>query len=236
MIKKTLITIANLLGFDVYKKPGKFYSYFLTLLQNNKIDCILDVGANTGQYAQKLRKYGFNGEIHSFEPIQSTFEILKKNSLNDEHWFVYNVAVGAKNGKEIIHVSENTESSSILDINSSNQISKELTKYVNTEEIEIIRLDKLINELASKKKKLFLKVDTQGYEMEVLKGIDNIEENIVGLQLELSLTQLYESELLYDEIIYYLKKKKYELYQIETGTVDIKSGRLLQFDGIFIRE
>ena len=71
--------------------------------------------------------------------------------------------------------------------------------------------------------------------MEVLKGAENVLKNIIGLQLELSITEMYKGEALFDEIIAYLKQRGFELHQIEPGLVNTNTGKLLQFDGIFYK-
>lgn len=235
-LKRLLINSANALGFDVYKKPGKNYSYFLQLLNTHQIDCILDVGANEGQYAQKLLKYGYTGAILSFEPVLSTYKILAANTAKSTHWKAYNYALAAENGVAEINISGNTVSSSILEIEETHLAAAPESKYIKKETIQLKKLETLFfEELQLIDKRVFLKIDTQGFEMEVLKGAENILNNIIGVQLELSITEMYKGEKLFDELIAYLKERGFVLYQLEPGLVNIQTGRLLQFDGIFFK-
>jgi FkbM family methyltransferase len=235
-LNRLLINIANTLGFDVYKKPGKTYTYMLQLLKNHQINCVLDVGANEGQYAQKLIKYGYQAEILSFEPVASTYKILAENTSNHPHWKAYNFALAAADGASEINISENTVSSSILEIDESHLSAAPNSKYLKKETIQLKKLDSIFfEELDLKNKNVFLKIDTQGFEMEVLKGAENALKNIIGLQLELSITEMYKGEALFDEIIAYLKQRGFELHQIEPGLVNTNTGKLLQFDGIFYK-
>lgn len=236
MLKQIIIKIANSLGVDIYQKPGKFYKNFLKILSKNQIDCVIDVGANVGQYSLKLRKYGYQGDIYSFEPIITTFNLLEENSKQDNKWHIQNFALGANNGQESINISQNTESSSIFNINEIHTQNAPKAKYIGKETITIKKLDDIFPEICSNKKGIFLKIDTQGYEMEVLKGAEKSLEKITGLQIEMSLIKLYENEILFDEIISYLKSRKFNLCQIETGIVDNNTGNLLQFDGIFLKQ
>lgn len=236
MLKRFLIRIVNFLGFDIYRKPGKFYLYKLQLLQQHQINCILDVGANIGQYSMKLRKYGYSGKIISFEPQLKTFQQLSENSKVYKDWTVYNYALGSENTEAEINISANTESSSILDIKEIHVDAAPSSKYVGKENIIIKKLDSIYDELELRTQNVFLKIDTQGFEMEVLKGAENVLDKIIGLQLEMSITEMYNNEPLYDEIISYLKNNGFKLYQIEPGFTDEKTGRLLQFDGIFFRQ
>lgn len=235
-LKRFLIDIANTFGFDVYKKPGKTYTYLLQLLKNHQINCILDVGANEGQYAQKLIKYGYQGEIHSFEPVASTYKILSANTAKHPQWKAYNYALAAIDGTSEIHISENTVSSSLLEIEETHLSAAPDSKYLKKETIQLKKIDSIFEEeLNLRNKNVFLKIDTQGFEMEVLKGADNVLKNIIGLQLELSITEMYKGEALFDEIIAYLKQRAFVLHQLEPGLVNTNTGRLLQFDGIFYK-
>ena len=83
-----------------FKKYSTIYEDFFSLINfinNNKIDTVLDIGANKGQYAQSLRRFGFKGRIISFEPLNKEFNILQKNSKNDSNWIVgEQIALGNK--------------------------------------------------------------------------------------------------------------------------------------------
>ena len=94
-MKRLIIKIFNFLGFDIYQKPGKFYKNKLKLLTSHQVNCILDVGANEGQYALKLRKYGYKGKIISFEPQLDTFKKLEANAQRFSNWTTHHYALGA---------------------------------------------------------------------------------------------------------------------------------------------
>jgi len=236
MLKRFLIRIINFLGFDIYKKPGKFYTNKLNLLDKYQINCILDVGANEGQYAEKLRKYGYSGKIISFEPQLNTFIKLSDKIKNDNNWTAYHFALGAENTVAELNISENTESSSLLEIREIHVETAPAAKYVGKETITLKKLDNVYNDLELQTQNVFLKIDTQGFEMEVLKGAEHILDKITGLQLEMSIVPMYAQEILFDEMIVYLKERNFVLYQMEASLVDERTGRLLQFDGIFFKE
>lgn len=80
-----------------------------------------------------------------------------------------------------------------------------------------------------------MKLDVQGFEMSVLKGAEASLNNIRGLQVELSIEKLYKDGLLYQDMISYIESKGFELYSLENGFSDPKTGKLLQFDGVFFR-
>ncbi len=235
-IKEVLIKTAGLLGFEIYQFPGRYHKRKLRLFNHFNICCILDVGANTGQFATNHLKYGYNGRVISFEPVKSVFNTLKKNTSHYKNWECLNYALGDKDGTDVINISENTESSSLLKIHDTHTSAAPHARFVNTETITIHKLDTVYNEIVSKNENVFLKIDAQGYEMNIIKGAIESLNHIVGLQIELSLTPMYKDEILFDEIIAYLKTKGFVLYGVEPGFTDEKTGRLLQMDGIFFRE
>ena len=140
------------------------------LLTHFGITKILDVGANTGQYAQELRKIKFEGEIISFEPISSVFEILKNNLKNDPKCTVKNFALGDKNETKTINIAKNFASSSFFTRTKYFEEIATQTEYVSEEKVEIKVLDRLFDSLCKPEDVVFLKLDTQGYEKNILNG------------------------------------------------------------------
>ncbi|MCF6274325.1 MAG: FkbM family methyltransferase [Robiginitomaculum sp.] len=188
MIKWT----ARLFGYELInsKKQPSLLPHLLRVFKQNSVDLVLDVGANEGQFAKDLRKYGFRGEIHSFEPVASCYQILLRASKNDEHWHVHNMALGAENGYMEINVSSATKLSSFLRANDFGV--KRLAGIDDTqiERVKIETLDSFLRHNISNKR-IFLKMDTQGFDLNVFAGSLNSRENIVGLLSELSLQKIY---------------------------------------------
>src|SRR5271170_3043937 len=81
------------------------------------IDTIIDVGANVGQFGTWMRKLGFKGDIHSFEPVRHTYDALSKCAANDDRWQAHNVALGSSAGQSEINVTESSDFSSLLAAN-----------------------------------------------------------------------------------------------------------------------
>jgi hypothetical protein len=109
------------------------------------------------------------------------------------------------------------------------------SRYVDTESVSLARLDDAAAAWLSKASRPFLKVDTQGYESAVLDGAPRTLAACVGVQLELSLVSLYRGEELYRAMIDRMNSLGFELWSLEPGFEDPRTGRLLQMDGVFAR-
>ncbi|MBC6994164.1 FkbM family methyltransferase [Neolewinella lacunae] len=224
------------MGFDIRRYPTRLLRNRSQLLQTQGIDLILDVGANKGQYAQELRSIGYQGEIYSFEPLAEAYGILANAAAKDPLWKVFNYGLGLSEETISINVASNLASSSILEFEPSHKSAAPNIGYLRKESISIKALDEVAPSLKLDGRKVFLKIDTQGYEEKVLKGASNtLQNHITGLQIELSLTPVYTGEWLYEDIILHLKQYGYELYSMEPGLCDENTGRMLQFDGVFFR-
>jgi FkbM family methyltransferase len=206
------------------------------LLKTYAIDVVLDVGANTGQFAQQMRiDLGYSGRIVSFEPLSAEFERLSKNAKGDQKWEVINCALGEADSKMDINIAGNSGSSSLLKMLPAHISAEPKSGYVSKEPINIISLDSIIDSLCSKNDNIYLKIDTQGYESKVIKGAERSLSRIGSIHLEMSLTPLYEEEILFGEMHALLTDKGYCLVSIETGFSNPVSGQLLQVDGIYHR-
>lgn len=205
------------------------------LLTHFGITKVLDVGANTGQYAQELRKISFEGEIVSFEPISSVFEMLKKNMKNDPKSTAKNFALGDKNETKTINISKNLASSSFFNRAKHLEENAKQTEYVSEEKVEIKVLDSIYDTLCTSNDIVFLKLDTQGYEKNILNGATESLKKIKGIQIELALKPSYNDAPGYKEIFKIIEDAGFTLFSIEEGFEDHKTGQLLEVDAVFFR-
>jgi len=232
-LKQFIKSIFQKFGYDIVRFPGP--PIRKELLESHKIDVILDVGANTGQFAKGLRRMGYQGRIISFEPLSSAYSELKCNSEKDAFWEAFNFALGDIEKAAVINIASNSYSSSILMMLPSHIKLAPESEYVGQEEIKVKTLDSLFSSLCNQADNILLKIDTQGYEKCVIMGAEKTLEFIDVIQLEMSLTPLYKDELLFDKMYELLSKKGYKLVGIEPEFIDIKTGHMLQVNGIFTR-
>lgn len=208
----------------------------VSMLHRNNIDLVLDIGANDGGYGKDLRQSGFKGSILSFEPLMEPHERLTSTAIKFLNWHVApRMALGAENGEIEINVSENSTSSSILQMEKMHSDAAPESHYVSKQITRLQRLDNFDHKLIRDSRNKFLKIDTQGYEKNVLDGATGLFPEIHGIQIEMSLVPLYQGQLLYQELIQVLSSMGFNLWNIVPGFSDSTSGRLLQMDGIFFR-
>jgi len=209
-----------------------------SLFNASHVDFVLDVGANSGQYGGLVRRCGYRGPIVSFEPLAAAHERLSARAAADRKWTVAErAAIGAAPKRTIINVAGNSSSSSLLRMNVRHSEAEPHSAFVGTEEVNIITLDDCIDRYVAANKRGLLKIDTQGYEMEVLRGAQRcLREKIDLVQIELCLAELYDGQPAMLDVCNLLKGHGFTLRDIIPGFKDPLTGRLLQFDGIFRRD
>lgn len=205
------------------------------LLRSRGVDLVLDVGAAGGKYGGELRSAGYLGRIVSFEPLSGPFADLERSVAEDGEWSCVQAALGASTGELEINVSENSDSSSFLPMGERHRRAAPESAYVATERVQVRTLDSTWGDVAAGARNPFLKLDVQGYELEVLKGARESLPKLAGVQVELSLVPLYEGAPTFHEMIDLLESEEFRLAGIEPGFCDGASGELLQADGLFVR-
>lgn len=223
-------------GIQIKRYPDYDLARRMRIMQHLSIDTLLDVGANVGQYGKHIRQLGYDQKIVSFEPLQSAFEILQKVSSKYDKWVINNYALGNSTGKSLINVSENSVSSSLLNMMTQHLESSPTSKYVSQQEIEVKTLDSIFDTFCNSDSNVMLKIDTQGFEKNVIDGSESSLKSIKIIQLEMSLVPLYESEMLFIDMIKFLEIKGFILFSLEPGYADPVTSQLLQVDGIFVRK
>ena len=204
-------------------------------LSADNIDCVLDVGANEGQYAQSLRTIGYKQEIKSFEPLQIPFQIAQQNAAKDKRWSVFQYALGDHDQKREINVSAHNPSSSFLQISPQLDTGDLDLSYVGKELVEIKRLDDVYVEHTKNCQNIFLKIDTQGFEKNVIQGALKCLHQIRWVQMELSLIRNYDGETLIEPMIAQMREIGFDPWWVVDGYRNPKSLQLYQCDVFFRR-
>jgi FkbM family methyltransferase len=205
------------------------------LLQRCGVDVVLDVGANVGQYVRRLRSMGYSSRVVSFEPIRAAYEQLSIIAKVDPRWECFHLALGGSDSEMSLNISRDLVSSSLLPVSERYVRAVPNGVRIDRETVRLVRLDSLSGKLLRPDERAHLKLDVQGYELEVLLGATDTLKHVYSIESEMSLVPLYKGQYLIADIVQFLNGRGFDLIWLERGFIDPHSGYLLQVDGLFQR-
>jgi FkbM family methyltransferase len=173
----------------------------------------------------------------SFEPLKEPFDKLMHRSGPDKDWICRKEALGDVNGTARIHVGNRSSISSMLAMHPSlAEVAPELG-MLGQEDTAVARLDYLWEDLriSERNGNVYLKIDVQGFERQVLDGCAGVLDQVSAVEIELSLRELYEGQCLIDEALCRLRSYGFTCVYLEPSFVEHRMGHILQMDGIFLR-
>ena len=173
----------------------------MDFVRDRSVDIVLDVGANVGQFGALLRVKGYRGRIVSFEPIHTVYQELADKAAADGNWEANNFALGAKSERTVINVSRSSVFSSILPSTDAAAQFDDEAVVSRTERIEVRKLDDITFAASDT---ILLKIDTQGFEREVLEGGRHLLPRVKGVLMELPIVHLYEHTWRFHEAVEYM--------------------------------
>lgn len=206
------------------------------------IDVVIDGGANVGQYAKKLRAEGYTGHIISFEPVPSYFDKLKNEAANDDKWTVHQMALGAEDGSVPMHV-QRVYSSLLESTEFGRSYSKSMNEFSGDEPIEVPvrRLDGVWDNILDPLYKrgitnprTYLKLDTQGFDLEAFAGLGERSRDVVAMQSEVNLIPIYENMPRMPEAIATYEADGFEISGLYP-VIRNRDGRVIEYDCVMIR-
>ena len=204
----------------------------LRFLRNYGLRSVLDIGANTGQFAALAREVLPDPKIYSFEPLTSCYDELCKQICGMQPAEAFHFALGDENGTVAMQRNEFTPSSSLLPMNRRHWEELPGTEHSTEESISVRRLDDVFADRVLETP-LFVKIDVQGFEERVLRGGPVTIRRAVALVLEMSSVPLYDGQPLFDDLYRLLREWGF----VYRGNVDQiwsrRDGRILQFDALF---
>jgi len=159
------------------------------------INVVLDVGGGGGDFGRLLRRNGYAGRIASFEPVSDSFDWLRRHSDADDRWDAFKLALGSQDGAAEINVTQLRVFSSFLGRSSySAEEHGEASAAVGTETVPVRRLDGIAESAFGdvSEPRAYLKMDTQGWDLQVLEGASGCLERVVALQSEVSVRPNYD--------------------------------------------
>lgn len=200
------------------------------------IGTVFDIGANEGQFASRIRSAGYRGVIVSFEPLSRPRRRLLSLAAHDDNWLIHpRAALGKVNGRIDINVARNSVSSSVLPILETHTNAARDSAYIGVEQVPVERLDTVVEAYTNITSPLFVKIDAQGYESQVIEGGARTLEMATGVMCELSLVPLYSGQCLWEEMLQRFRDMGFIVWALQQGFTDARTGRSLQVDAVFLR-
>ena len=207
-----------------------------SLLEKYDVNVVFDVGANNGQYGRNLISMGWEKRLVSFEPLSSAFTKLSANARPFPLWDVAQLGLGSRDGDAEINISGNSQSSSFREILDSHTDAAPQSAYIGSETVRMARLDSIVDDYCDANDRVFLKLDVQGFEKDVLQGAAASMQRVVGLQAEMAIKPLYDGETLYEDMVKYLDDLGYTMMTVAPVFADPRTGQVLQLEGTFYRQ
>jgi FkbM family methyltransferase len=247
MIKKilgrTLSAAIKPYGYELYKThdtslgaksaQDEMVTHLKELFAALNIDTVLDVGANKGQYYEFLRgRVGFTGQIHSFEPIPELAAKLIERSSSDPKWQVNNCALGLQSGTATFHISDKPGWSSLRSLKKGQSRPTDELQITRSVTVEVRSLDDAVSRL--KVGNLYLKLDTQGSDLDCLRGGEETLKIVKGLQTELGCIPCYDGAASPAEVLAFLEKRGFWMTAVHTLWQD-DDFRIGEADAVFRR-
>jgi FkbM family methyltransferase len=206
------------------------------ILELYRVNCVIDVGANRGQYARELRHAGYAGHIASFEPVPDDYERLEAAARGDGRWSVHPYALGREDGVTEINAVPGTLSS-LLEPTRFGARRYERLRDPRTVEVPVRRLDGLLDEVLAPvaAPRPYLKLDTQGFDLEVFAGLGDRVGAFVGMQSELALMRIYEGMPRLPEALGTYEAAGFEVTGLYPVSRQSRTARVLEFDCVMVR-
>ena len=240
-LKRVIQKAARVVGLHVGRfPPVDSLAYHLrTVLRELEIDCVLDVGAHEGEFAGFLRELGYAGDIISFEPVAASFAVLSKARAADKRWRGHNIALGADDSELEINIYAGSVFNSFLRPSSDGTTRfRAATELVRVEKVPVRRLEPIIDGIlvARPGARIFLKIDTQGYDLQVVRGAGRQLGAIRALQSELAARATYDGMPTLPEALAELDQLGFEVTGLFPVARELDHLRVIEFDCVMCRK
>lgn len=244
MIRLLIRKALQQVGYDIVKyhpafKTGKLDTENLEKefewIREFNFKTILDIGANEGQFAEKIRALFPQASIYSFEPLPDAYKKLISNFANTDKITGINVAIGDAPGEITFHENEYSASSSFLELSGEHMESFDYATKTTPVKVKVDTLDHVMKDIKMESP-ILVKIDVQGYEDKVIQGGKEILSRTKMVICEVSFTELYRGQTLFDDIY----NRFWQLGFIYAGSIEQlrspKTNAILQADAVFLRQ
>ena len=221
-IVKTVRGVVRSQGFDVvyFAPPAK-------LLE--QVDLILDVGANNGQSYERFRNLGYEGPIISFEPNPDTFEQLSRK--HGTKWEKFQYALSNEKGERDFIIAESTQHSSFH--RGIERFHGDACREKSRVKVQMTTIEDFWKTQKIQATHVYLKVDTEGHDLEVAKGAQAMFNFIDFVEMEICSIPRYEGESTFIEAVNFMNDHGFKIARIDVACVNRVTGRHEAFSVVF---
>jgi FkbM family methyltransferase len=205
-------------------------------LKDLKYNTIIDVGANDGGFARKIKKVFPNAKLYCFEALDDIYEELNAKTSSLDNIQTENIALSNEIGEVTFYrCVNNTGSSSMLEMGDIHKVAYPETAENIEVKVKTTTLDTYFesNPLVGP---TMLKIDVQGAEMLVLKGGLKTLEKVDMIFCEVNFLQTYKGCVLFGELYDFLNQRGFGLIGMENVSQSAVDGRYLQADAYFMKK
>jgi FkbM family methyltransferase len=195
---------------------------------------VLDIGAYGGMYSAAASYIFPEAKIYSFEPIKESYDNIVKWQKKFPNIIPINSAVSEKEGIIDFFGNDFPQASSYKKMLEKNKEEFPFSKNEKAGKANSVRLDKFL-ENKEIKTPVFMKIDVQGAELDVLKSAGEYLKKIDAIMLEISIADLYEDTPTFDDIYQYLIKNGFKFVDVPEKSLSEKDGKILQLDALFVK-
>ncbi|MBK7927432.1 MAG: FkbM family methyltransferase [Bryobacterales bacterium] len=229
------------LGYEIVRFPAPNWvrnrQLMRVLFPRLGIDCVLDVGANQGQFGLTLRESGYQGRIVSFEPGPEAFDVLRQVAARDGNWTAFPFALGETSGTLELNIAEESVFSSFLTPLAASVEQFPTNRTVRRQTVPVRRLDEVFAECTAghASPRVYLKMDTQGFDLEVFRGAAGVLPAILAMQSEICFQPIYEGMRGYADNLAEYHANGFEVYDFLVVNRDLNQLAVVEMDCVLIR-
>jgi len=192
---------------------------------------IYDIGANVGTWTLLVKSIFPDATVHAFEPLEKHAVKFKQVTSGLSNVHLHSVALGAQRHEAVIHQTDFSDASSLLPLAALGSAQWHI-REVGTVGIQVVALDEWIVANGLPQPEL-IKLDVQGYELEVLRGSPSALGKASAVIAEISFDEMYDGQCLAHDVSIYLDRAGFKLLSMSLSTP--LGTRLVQTDALFMR-
>lgn len=237
MSSTLLRPLALKFGYDLrtVRRSDSIDLHLQRYFRHHRTDLLLDIGGHVGSFGTMCRKCGFAGPIISFEPASAVRAQLQVKARADGNWRVEATALGREPATLDLNINAGANFNSLLPSRATMMGRFPALQTTGVERVSVERLDSALERLGiARDSAIFLKSDTQGNDLNVLRGAGDRLQQVQALLLEMSVQQIYEGAPNHWEVGAFVHAAGFEAYGFSTVSRD-ETGGLIEYDGLFRR-